>query len=179
MDKLPELERFSEPEKDALMTALWAEVQHLKARLTAREAKPPEPRKDAHHASVPPSHSPKANRPPGPRTGTPRAASVGRAGGGRPLHPNPDQIIMAQAKTCPHGGGVVPAHAPHLHAVYDTIELPPVQPMVTRVEQHGGGVSPLWTDLCGPGPGGDGARHALGGLNRGSGHLSAVDPCHP
>jgi transposase len=138
MDKLPELERLSEPEKDALMTALWAEVQHLKARLTAREAKPPEPRKDAHHSSVPPSHSPKANRPPGPRTGTQRAASVGRAGGGRPLHPNPAQIIMAPAKTCPHGGGVVPAHAHHLHAVYDTIEWPPVKPMVTRVEQHGG-----------------------------------------
>jgi transposase len=138
MDKLPELERLSEPEKDALMTALWAEVQPLKARLTAREAKPPEPRKDAHHLSVPPSHSPKANRPTGPRTGTPRAASVGRAGGGRPLHPNPDQIIMAQAKTCPHGGGVVPAHAPHLHAVYDQIEWPPVKPMVTRVEPHGG-----------------------------------------
>ena len=95
MAKLPELERLSEPEKDALITALWAEVQHLKARLTAREAKLPEPRKDAHNSSVPPSHSPKANRPTGPRTGTPRAASVGRAGGGRPLHPNPDQIIIA------------------------------------------------------------------------------------
>jgi transposase len=120
------------------MTALWAEVQPLKARLTAREAQPPEPRQDAHHSRVPPSHSPKANRPPGPRPGTPRAASGGRAGGGRPLHPNPDHIILAQAKTGPHGGGVVPAHAPPLHAVYDTIELPPVKPMVTRVEQHGG-----------------------------------------
>jgi transposase len=138
MDKLPELERLSEPEKDALMTALWAEVQPLKARLTAREAQPPEPRQDAHHLRVPPSHSPKANRPPGPRPGTPRAASGGRAGGGRPLHPNPDHIILAQAKTGPHGGGVVPAHAPPLHAVYDTIELPPGKPMVTRVEQHGG-----------------------------------------
>jgi transposase len=142
MDQLPELERLSEPEKDALITALWAEVQHLKARLTAREAQPPEPRKDAHHSSVPPSHRPKANRPPGPRTGTPRAASVGRAGGGRPLHPNPDHIIMAQAKTCPHGGSVVPAHAQHLQAVYDTLELPPVKPMVTRVEPHGGECPP-------------------------------------
>ena len=33
---------------------------------------------------------------------------------------------------------MVPAHAQHLHAVYDQIELPPVKPMVTRVEQHGG-----------------------------------------
>ena len=120
------------------MTALRAEVQHLKARLTALEVKPPKPRKDAHQSSVLPSHSPKATRPTGPRTGTQRDASGGRAGGGRPLHPNPDHIIMAQAKTCPHGGGVVPAHAQHLPAVYDTIEWPPVQPLATRVEQHGG-----------------------------------------
>jgi transposase len=138
MDKRPELERVSEPEKDALIIALWAEMQRLKARLVALEAQLPKPRKDAHHPSVPPSHSPKANRPTAPRTGTRRDASVGRAGGGRPLHPNPDQVIMAQAKTCPHGGGAVPAHVQHLHTVYDKIELPPVTPIVTRVEQHGG-----------------------------------------
>ena len=108
MDQRPELERLSEPEKDA------------------------------HNSSVPPSHNPKANCPTGPRTGTRREASVGRAGGGRSLHPNPDQLIMAQAKPCPHGGGVVQAHAQPLHAVYDTSELPPVTPIVTRVEPHGG-----------------------------------------
>ena len=54
MDKLPELGRLSEPEKDALITALWAEVQLLKARLAALEAKPHEPRKDAHNSSVRP-----------------------------------------------------------------------------------------------------------------------------
>jgi transposase len=138
MHKRPARERLSELEKDTLITALWAEVQRLKARLAALEAKPPEPRKDAHHSSVPPSHSPKANRPTGPRTGTRREASVGRAGGGRLLHPNPDHILIAQAKTCPPCGGVVQAHAQHLHAVYDKIELPPVKPIVTRVEPHGG-----------------------------------------
>jgi transposase len=138
MDTLPELERLSDPEKDVLIPTLGAEVQCRKARLAALEAKPPEPRKDAHNASVPPSHRPKANRPTSPQTGTRREASVGRAGGGRPRHPNPDQIIMAQAKSCPHCGGVVPAHAQHLHAVYDTIEVPLVKPILTRVEQHGG-----------------------------------------
>jgi transposase len=152
MDQLSELARFSEPEKDALMTALWAEVQHRKARLTALEAKPPEPRKDAHHSSVPPSPSPKANRPPGLRTGTQRAARVGRAGGGRPLHPNPDQIILAQAKTGPHCGGVGPAHAQPLHAVYDTSELPPLKPIVTRVEQHGGACPHGGQTYGAPGP---------------------------
>ena len=138
MDKLPELERLAESEKDALIAALWAEVQRLKARLSVLEAKPHEPRKDAHNSSVPPSHTPKANLPAAPRPGRRREASVGRAGGGRPLHPDPDQVIMAQAKTCPHGGGAVQAHAQHPHAVYDKIELPPIKPVVTRVEQHAG-----------------------------------------
>jgi transposase len=138
MDKLPEVERLSASEKDALITALWVEVQRLKARLSVLEAKPHEPRKDAHNSSVPPSHTPKANLPAAPRTGTRREASVGRAGGGRPLHPDPDQVIIAQAKTCPHCGGAVQAHEQHPHAVYDKIELPPIKPVVTRVEQHAG-----------------------------------------
>jgi transposase len=122
MDKVPELERVSEPEKDALMAALWAELQRLKARLAALEAKPREPRKDAHNSSVPPSHTPKANLPTGPGIRKRREASVGRAGGGRPLHPDPDQGVIAQAKTCPHCGGGVPADAQHPQAVYDKIE---------------------------------------------------------
>jgi transposase len=138
MDKLPDLERLSELEKDGLIVALWTEVQLLKARLAAFEAKAQEPRKDAHNSSVPPSHTPKANLSPGPRTGMRREASVGRAGGGRPLHPAPDQVLIAQAKTCPHCGGAVQAHTQRLHAVYDKIELPPVKPIVTRVEQYGG-----------------------------------------
>ena len=138
MAKLPEVERLSASEKDALMAARWAEVQRLNARRSVLEAKPHEPRKEAHHSSVPPSHTPTATLPAAPRTGTRREASGGRAGGGRPLHPDPDHVIMAQAKTCPHGGGAVQAHAQHPHAVYDTIEWPPITPVVTRVEQPAG-----------------------------------------
>ena len=47
-------------------------------------------------------------------------------------------MLIAQAKSCPHGGGAVQAHEPHLHAVYDNIELPPIKPVVTRVEPHAG-----------------------------------------
>jgi transposase len=138
MDQLPDLERLSEPDKDALIAALWAEVQTLKARLAALEAKQHEPRKDAHNSSIPPSRTLKVNRSSRPRLGVRREASVGRAGGGRPLHPEPDQVMIAQAKTCPHCGGMVPADEQHLQAVYDKIELPPITPIVTRVEQHGG-----------------------------------------
>jgi transposase len=152
MDKLPELGRLSESAKDALIAALWAEVQRLKARLAALEAKLQEPRKDAHHSSVPPSHTPQPNRSPGPRPGTHREASVGRAGGGRPRHPDPDQIIIAQAKTCPHCGGMVQAHEQHLHAVYAKIEVPPIKPIVTRVAQHAGQCSPCGQSYGAPVP---------------------------
>ena len=154
MDQRPELARISEPEKGALIAALWAEVQLLKARLAALEAKAQAPRKDAHHSSVPPSRAPKANLPPGPRVGPRREASVGRMGGGRPLHPEPDQVIIAQAKACPHCGGAVQAHEQQPHAVYDKIELPPVRPIVTRVEQYAGQCPHCGQSYGAPVPGG-------------------------
>src|SRR4029453_16424114 len=88
MDQFPAREHGSALAQAALMTARWAEGQRLHARLTALAAKPSEPRKAAPHARVPPSHSPTANRPTGPRTGTRRDA-----GGGRPWHPTPDHSI--------------------------------------------------------------------------------------
>jgi transposase len=138
MDSLPDLAQLAEPQKDALIVALWAEVQCLHARLAAVEAKRQAPVKDASNSSVPPSHTRKANilthRPKGMR----REASVGYPGGGRSLHPDPDQMVIAKAKTCLHCGGVVPEAEQHRRAVYDKIELPPVTPTVTRVEQYGG-----------------------------------------
>ena len=135
MDKLPALERLSEQEKEALMAALWAEVQRLQTRVADLEAKLHEPVKDAKNSSVPPSHTRKANTPPRPPTGMRRAASVGRAGGGRPLHSDPDQVIVAKAKRCPHCGHGVSEAGQALQAVYDKIEVPLIKPIVTRVEQ--------------------------------------------
>jgi transposase len=120
------------------MAALWAEVQTLKARLAALAATPYEPHQDAHHASMPPSRTLQVHRSPSPRRGARREASGGRAGGGRPRHPEPDPVMIAQAQSGPHGGGAVPAPEPHVHAVSDTIEWPPLTPIVTRVEPHGG-----------------------------------------
>ena len=138
MDKPPALERLSDQEKDALILALWAEVQRLQTRIAELEAKLQEPVKDARNSSVPPSHTRKANTPTRPPQGTRREASVGRAGGGRPLHPDPDQVIVAKAKVCPHCGDGVSEAGQALQAVYDKIEVPPVKPIVTRVEQYGG-----------------------------------------
>ena len=122
-------------------------MQRLRTRITELEAKLQEPVKDARNSSVPPSHTRTANTPTRPPPGTRREASVGRVGGGRPLHPHPDQVIIAKAHVCPHCGHGVAAAAQSRQAVYDKIEVPPIQPIVTRVEQYGGrcaGCGPLY-----------------------------------
>lgn len=137
MNSLPELGQLSDPDKDALIVALWAEVPHLRARLAALETAALEPVKHAGNSRVPPSKTPKAHtpaRPPRER----REASVGRAGGGRPLSPEPAPIIVAKAKSCPPCGHGVQETAQQLPTVSDKIALPPIKPLVTRVEQYGG-----------------------------------------
>jgi transposase len=138
METLPQLAQVSEQAQDALIVALWAEGQDRRTRVADWEAKRQEPVKDAQHSSVPPSHTRTANAPARAPQGTRREASVGRAGGGRPLRADPDQVIIAKATVCPHGGPQVPAVGQWLQAVYDKIEVPPVKPIVTRVEPYGG-----------------------------------------
>jgi transposase len=115
---------------------LGEQVKRLEEKLNARS-------KNSRNSSNPPSQDRKANKPDGENceenpTRKRRKASVGRKGGGRALHAHPDQIIVAHAKTCPHCGESVETRDQHLHAVYDKIEIPPVKPVVTRVEQYGG-----------------------------------------
>jgi transposase len=121
------------------MIALGAEVQGLPTRVTELAAKRQAPVTDARHCSVPPAPTRQAHIPPRPPQGTRRAASVGRAGGGRPLPPTPDPVLIAQATVCPHGGHGVVAEGQALPAVDDTSEVPPVNPSGTRVEPYGGG----------------------------------------
>ncbi len=134
MDQLPSLDQLSERQKDALIQVLWAEVQILKAQVAELAAKLQAPKKDAHNSSVPPSKTPKASKPDGKARKGRRKASLGRAGGGRPLHPDPDQTVIAQVNVCPHCAQEVAPEAQKLHARYDKIEIPPVRPIVTRVD---------------------------------------------
>ena len=134
---LPDLSRLSHGEKDALIVMLWQQVQVLSKRVSELEARLGEPPKSSSNSSTPPSRDRKANKPPRP-PGARREASVGRAGGGRALHPDPDRIVAATAKRCPHCAAGMDGAAQRPLAVYDRIELPPVQPVITRVVLHGG-----------------------------------------
>ena len=50
---------------------------------------------------------------------------------------NPDQIIKATIKSCARCGKALPESRQSLRQRYDKIDIPPIQPMVTRVERYG------------------------------------------
>lgn len=133
----PELSRLTEAEKDALILALWAQVQSLTARVAELEAQPQEPPKTPGNSSLPPSKGHKANQPERPRPPPgPRRGSLGRTGGGRPLAAAPDQLVIAEAAACAHCRAALGPGDQVLHARYDKVDLPPVRPVVTRVERY-------------------------------------------
>ena len=83
MTQLPDLSRLSHDEKDALILALWAQVQLLTARVAELEAKLGVPPKTPDNSSVPPSKGHKPNRAKQAKRSGPRQGSLGRPGGGR------------------------------------------------------------------------------------------------
>lgn len=136
MEKLPDLSSLSGEAKDALIIALWEEVQQLRQRLDELE----KPKKTSENSSIPPSKGFKANKKPTKpkKGGERRAASVGRASGGRKLHPRPDETVIARLECCPECAAAIPAEVQRLHSRYDRIGLPKIQPIVTRVERYQG-----------------------------------------
>jgi transposase len=143
--ELPDLSLLSHAEKDALIHALWARLELADTRLAAAErriaeleARLGEPPKRPDNSSLPPSRGQKPNRPEkSPRTG-PRQGSLGREGGGRPLAENPDQTVIARPSHCRHCRAAFGEADQQLAQRYDKVDLPPIKPVVTRVERYAG-----------------------------------------
>jgi transposase len=134
MKKLPMLSNLSHPEKDELIINIREENQRLEAKIEALEGQTlgqAIPKKTSENSSIPPSKDQKANK----NSSKPKTRKGRKGNNGRRLEPNPTQTVIARAKTCPHCGEVV--NPQRLHAMYDKIEIPPVKPIVTRVEQYG------------------------------------------
>lgn len=110
----------------------------LTARVAELERKLGEPAKTSGNSSLPPSKGHKPNRPDKAKGTGPRKGSLGRQGGGRPLAKDPDQFVTAKAKACAHCYARLDDADQRLHALYDRIDLPPVRPLVTRVERYAG-----------------------------------------
>jgi transposase len=136
MTELPDLSQLTHEEKDALIRALWAQVQALTVRVAELEARLGTPPKTPDNSSLPPSRGQKPNRPEKGKRHGPRPGSLGRMGGGRPLAETPDEIVSAKPVRCAHCQAAL-GDADHvLHGRYDKIDLPQVAPVVTRVERY-------------------------------------------
>ena len=135
---LPDLSHLSHAEKDALIRALWAQVQNLTARVDALEARLAEPGKTPDNSSLPPSKGQKPNKPEKAKRIGPRKGSLGRKGGGRPLACDPDETVTVKAVACMHCQAALSDADQILHGRYDKIDLPVVRPAVTRVERYAG-----------------------------------------
>lgn len=138
MPELPALSELSHAEKDALILALWTEVQSLKARIAELEARLNEPPKTPGNSSMPPAKGQKPNRKEKPKRRGPRRGSLGRQGGGRTLAAAPDEVVIAKAARCAHCQAALSDAEQRLASRYDRIDLPQVRPIVTRVERYAG-----------------------------------------
>ncbi len=124
MTKLPDLAQLSSEAKDALIVELWEELQKLRNK----------PKKTSKNSSLPPSKGFKAEAKKGTKKGKGR---LGREGGGRTLEENPDQILKAEVKKCEGCGDELADTPQQLMQRYDKIDIPPIKPIVTRVERYG------------------------------------------
>jgi transposase len=137
----PDLSKLSHAEKDTLILTLLArldEAHKLIAELRARIDELTRPGKTPDNSSVPPSKGQKPNRPEKAKRQGPRTGSLGRAGGGRALSAEPDEVVVAKPARCRHCQAAFADAEHRLDARYDKIDLPRVRPVVTRVERYAG-----------------------------------------
>jgi transposase len=110
------------------------QIAGLVARIAELEAKLGNPPKTPDNSSLPPSKGQKANLPDRGK----KKPRPGRPGVTRALSEHPDRIIEATLAACPHCDHALgAADMTGIHA-YDHIDLPPVRPIVTRINRHRG-----------------------------------------
>ena len=129
----PDFSSLSHAQKDALIAALMAQVASLTARVAELEAKLGLPPKTPDNSSVPPSKGQKPSE-----SSAPKAKAKPHAGAHRPLHPNPTTTREVLARRCQGCGTDVSDAAQSLCESYDRVEIPEIQPDVTRVSLFGG-----------------------------------------
>jgi transposase len=131
MTELPDIKQLDAEAKDALIVALWEEVQKLRLQVK-------KPKKTSKNSSLPPAKGFKAQvKKQDKASKVKRAGSIGREGGGRPLSEDPDQIITAKINSCQGCGGNLSSSLQQLIQRYDKLDIPPIKPVVTRVERYG------------------------------------------
>lgn len=125
-----------EAQAEKLATLIEAQAQQtaaLVARIAELEAKLALPAKTPDNSSMPPSKGEKPNL-----TDRAKKPRPSRPGVARNLAETPDRIIEATLAACPHcDHALALADLADIHA-YDHIDLPPIRPIVTRINRHRG-----------------------------------------
>ena len=138
---MPDLSKLLDTEKDALILTLSARLDaalKLIAELQARIEELIRPGKTPDNSSLPPSKGQKPNQVDKPQQQGPRCGSIGRKGGGRALTAMPDETVIARPARCQYCQSALVQTDQRLDTRYDKIDLPKVQPVVTRIERYAG-----------------------------------------
>ncbi|MFP1133204.1 IS66 family transposase [Asticcacaulis sp. W401b] len=139
----PPLRPLSDKEKDALIAEQadllrqqGAMIEELVRRLNDLERRGGKARKTSKNSHQPPSSDGpgKPNRP----GGGAKKPRPSRPGVSRRLADNPDRTERVYASECRHCHADVSRLSQHIRCRYDHIDLPPIRPVVTRVELMGG-----------------------------------------
>jgi transposase len=115
------------------ISALTRQIEFLTTRVSELEAKLGLPPKTPDNSSTPPSQGRKASV-----SAAEKPERKAHAGAHRPLHPNPAHKRDMIATACQHCGADVSGVAQTACETYDHVEIPDIEPDVTRVTLHGG-----------------------------------------
>jgi transposase len=131
----PDLSELDEAAKDALILSLIDMVNRLEAEAAALKAKLGLPAKTPDNSSVPPS---RGSKPCGPAIAGKRATGKPHGGVARQLCEHPTAVRQERMAACPSCGAGLAGAAQEPWLIYDHVELPPIAPIVTRVEPMAG-----------------------------------------
>ena len=130
--------RLSDREKDALLTEQAALIERQAVRIAELEALLAKPKKTSQNSHTPPSQDRKPGVPGDKKDGKRRTPRPSRPGSARPLTDAPDETIKRLATACPHCAADVSGQRQACRHRYDHIDIPPIVPVVTRIELFGG-----------------------------------------
>jgi transposase len=133
---------FSRQDVDRLIAGLEEQIAKRDAYIATLEARIVElekalkvPTKTSKNSSSRPSSDYKSNKLDG-HDSQKKKRRNGHGKGGRGLHDTPNQVFEMTLTTCPDCGESLEEDAQTLHTTYDKVELPEVQPVVTRVHLY-------------------------------------------
>jgi transposase len=132
--------RLTDAEKDALLEEQGALIERLAARVAELEAAQGKPKKTSSNSHTPPSQDGpgRRNRKRDTESKRRRTPRPSRPGVSRPLAEDPDKTERRLAECCPHCNADVSDERQVCRHRYDHVELPPIRPVVTRIELFGG-----------------------------------------